>query len=428
MLVTLFVILCIAGECSAEKNAVLVIVDGLGSAYVYPGRSASCVDGSPLAGACLDMTDNASAMFELWVPAPDTESGNAVIVTGYSGASEDAVAYYGATIYDALRAQGYLCMAILETGDTASMIAEPDIIVYERNNSVRNPEIVVTVNGQPVPAGIEDIFRSDPLPTPGPGNDPVAAYRRYDDWSLDKATRVVDYMRQACPEKQYLLVVNVAGPDMAAHDRGYDTYRKTIEGLDGSLSALTEVCRSAGTVIVVTADHGMSFKTPGSRGSHASGTASMVNETRLVPMLVFGGDKVDVSGVYGQQCLAPTLLSLMECPDTLTIADGVPLPLNDCPSLYLISRDPVTATVESPGFYRQVTVNGTCRIGPLEAGSYRLTLPWGVRTVALDRDVTIELADTMQGRSPAGSWVPYVAAAVVSAAGIVAGLGLMRRK
>jgi 2,3-bisphosphoglycerate-independent phosphoglycerate mutase len=428
MLTMLLAMALLSGCCHAEKNAVLVIVDGLGSTYVYPGRIPYSIDGSPLAGANLDFIDNATARYELWVPTPETESGNAVIATGYSEASGETITYYDATIYDALHARGYLSIAIMETGDTVEMVAEPDIIAYERNNSIYNPDVAIAINSPPVPPGIEDILRHDPPARLKTGYDSGIAYRQYDDWSLYKAIDIVSYMGRAYPGQEYLLVVNVAGTDMAAQERGYDAYRKAIEGLGEGLSLLADTCRSTGTVMVVTADHGMGFKTPDAKGSHASGAASMQNETRLAPFLIFNGEKGNASGVFGQQCLAPTLLSLMECPDTLSVADGVPVPVNERPSLYLINDEPVIATVESPGFYRQVTVNETCRIGPMDAGSYRLTLPWGVRTVDLEHDVTIRLADTMQGGMSAVSWVPYAAAAVVSAAGIALGLGLMRRK
>ncbi|MGA9139188.1 MAG: hypothetical protein WBZ29_03130 [Methanocella sp.] len=428
MLLLIFSLMLLPGNCTAEKSGVLVIVDGLGSTYVYPDRIPFSVDGSTLAGANLDIVGNATARFELWVPTPETESGNAVIATGFSEATGETATYYDATIYDALRARGYLSIAIMETGDTVEMVAEPDIIAYERNNSVYNPDVDIAVNSPSVPSGIVEILRSDPPAHLKAGFDPGTAYRQYNDWSLYKAISIVNYLRTACPEQSYLLVVNVAGTDMAAQERGYDAYRKAIEDLGAGLSLLADTCRSTGTVMVITADHGMGFKTPGAKGSHASGTTSMQNETRLAPFLVFNGEKGNASGVFGQQCLAPTLLSLMECPDTLSVTDGVPVPVNERPSLYLITDEPVIATIESPGFYRQVTVNNTCRIGPMDAGSYRLTLPWGVRTVDLDHDVTIRLADSLQGGTSAVSWVPYAAAAVVSAAGIAVGLSLMRRK
>ena len=81
----------------------------MGSSYIYPDHSPACVDGSPLPGIHTDFARECEQhATEFWVPTPETECGNAVIVTGYSGATQEAFSYYGATIYDVLRAEGYL--------------------------------------------------------------------------------------------------------------------------------------------------------------------------------------------------------------------------------------------------------------------------------------------------------------------------------
>lgn len=329
MLALLLAAALLPASSQSEKSAVLVIVDGLGSAYVYPDRSPACIDGSPLPSIHLGIIGNASARYELRVPRPETQSGNAVIATGYSGATDEMLSFYNATIYDVLRASGYLSIAIMETGDTGRMIAEPDIIVHEQNNSLYNPCLTIVVNGQSVPAGVRDILTASPHSGQSRGTGPAAIYRQYDDWSLGRANAMVRFLGEAYPGLKYLLVVSVAGADMAAHDRGFDSYRQAIEDLGPGLSSLEAACRDAGAVMLVTADHGMSFKSPVAKGSHASGQASERNESRLVPLLVFSDGPGNRSGVYGQECLAPTLLSLMRCPDTLTIKDGKPLPVSD---------------------------------------------------------------------------------------------------
>lgn len=339
-LAILMATLLLTACCKAEKSAVLVIVDGLGSSYIYPDHSPACIDGSPLPYIHLAMAENASGRFELRVPTPETESGNAVIVTGFSKATGEMLSYYNATIYDVLRARGYLSMAILETCDTIYMIGEPDIIVSERNNSAYNPSATTTVNGKSIPAGVQDLLAAGPLPHLSSATNPVDAYRQYDDWSLGKAAAMVRFMGESHPDIEYLLVVNAAGPDMAAQERGFDSYRQTIEDLDAMLSSLADACREGGLILLVTADHGMSFKSPGSKGSHASGEASMRNESRLAPLLVFTGDAEKISGNGGQECVAPTLLSLMECPDTLSLGDGEPLMSGDSPSLLSVSVEP----------------------------------------------------------------------------------------
>jgi bisphosphoglycerate-independent phosphoglycerate mutase (AlkP superfamily) len=328
LLILLLVVMLLPACCQAEKSAVLVIVDGMGSSYVYPDRSPACVDGSPLPCVHVDIFENASARFELRVPKTETESGNAVIATGYSGATGEMVSYYNATIYDVLRANGYLTIAILETGDTGYMIAKPDIIIYEKNNSVKNPCATIIINNESIPSGVRDILAASPL-CPATGMTPAAAYKQYDEWPLDRALAMVRFLEEHYRGQKYLLTVTVAGPDMAAHERGFDSYRQAIEDMGPGLSSLVEACREAGTVVLLTADHGMSFKSPGARGSHATGEASERNESRLAPLLVYADGPGVRSGVYGQECLAPTLLSLMGCPDTLSIEDGEPVPVSE---------------------------------------------------------------------------------------------------
>lgn len=340
MLILLLATLLIPASCQAEKSAVLVIIDGMGSSYIYPEHSPTCADGSPLPGLKPGFVANATARYDLWVPTPETESGNAVIATGYSKATEEMVSYYSATIYDVLRANGYLSMAIMETGDTTYMIAKPDVVVYEQNNSIYDPSVALKVNGKSISASLEDLMVSCPPNRLKASTNPADAYRQYDDWSLGKALTTVQFMGETCPGQKYLLVVNAAGPDMAAHERGFENYRQAIEDLDARLSSLADACLADDIALLVTADHGMSFKSSGSKGSHASGEASTRNESRLAPLLVFTQKNMKRSGTYGQECVAPTLLSLMECPDTLSLMDGVPLTSGDSPSSYPVNAGP----------------------------------------------------------------------------------------
>jgi 2,3-bisphosphoglycerate-independent phosphoglycerate mutase len=428
LLILVLAILLLPACCNAEKSAVLVIVDGLGSSYIYPDRSPACIDGSLLSSVYLAVAECASARYELWVPAPDTESGNAVIATGYSGATDEMLSYYCATIYDVLRDNGYLTIAIMETGDTSYMVAKPDIIVHERNNSLYNPCATIVVNGQSLPPGLQDLLAAVAPPRQSTGVKPADAYRQYDDWSLERAIATVRFMETVYPGRQYLLVLNVAGTDMAAHERGFNSYRQAIEDLNPGLLSLSDACREAGAVMMVTADHGMSFKSPGAKGSHASVEASAQNESRLAPLLVFMEGVMDKSGTCGQECLAPTLLALMECPDTLSIEDGEPLPVSDSPSLYLVSDMPVEVTIDGPGLSRTTTVDGTCRFGPLSSGRYTVSSPSGTRTVTLDRDRTVKISGREAAVGWTWGWLPFAWIAILSLAGLFIALYLLKRR
>jgi hypothetical protein len=198
----LLAILLLPACCHAEKSAVLVIVDGLGSTYVYTDHSPACVDGSLLPMIHLSIIDNASARYEIQVPEPETEAGNAVIATGYRDATEEMFSYYGATIYDAVRTNGYLSIAIVETGDTTYMVKKPDIIVYEKNNSQYTPCATIAVNGNSIPAGVQDVLAMSPPARLPSGTNPAAAYRQYDEWPLDRAVAMVRFLGANYPEHQ----------------------------------------------------------------------------------------------------------------------------------------------------------------------------------------------------------------------------------
>jgi hypothetical protein len=414
--------------CSqAEKSAVLVIVDGMGSSYLYPEHSPACADGSPLPGIRPSFVGNATARYDLWVPTPETECANAVIVTGYSGAVQDAFSYYSATIYDVLRAEGYLTMAIMETGDNADMRKKPDIVVHEQKNSIYSPDVAMVINSGTVPADVRDLLMADPPLQLKSGIDLASAYRQYDNWPLYKATDLVWHMTDAHPGQKYLLVVSVGGTDMAAHESGFKSYSQAILDIDAGLAALADACKASGDVLLVTADHGMSFASLTSRGSHASGEAAQRNESRLAPLLVFSDVSGIKSGTFGQECLAPTLLALMECPDTLSIEDGELIAVSDSPSLYLVSD--VLTVVRVDGMMRSetITVNGTCRVGPLSPGQYTISSPSGTQTVALDRDVTLKIGERGAAMGWKWDWLPYAAIAVIAALGLALALRLMTR-
>ncbi len=427
LLMLLLAICLIPASCNAEKSAVLIIVDGMGSSYIYPWHSPTCADGSPLPGIDLQFVEGADALYELWVPEPETESGNAVIATGCSDATQEAFSYYGATVYDVLREEGYLSMAIVETGDNADMRGEPDIIVHERNNSIYTPYVSMVINGKSVSPDLCDLLMANPPVRSTAGADRAGALKRYDNWPLEKAAEVVEYMGDAYSRQNYLLVVSVGGTDMAAHEEGFSSYSQAIKDIDAGLVSLAAACREAGVVMMVTADHGMSFSSPNSKGAHASEKAADRNESRLAPLLVFTDGIVKKSGTFGQECLAPTLLSLMECPDTLSVGDGTSIPYGDHPSLYLVGDESSEVTIDGPEVHRTAVVNGSCRVGPLSVGRYTISSSYGTSTVELDRDRTVKVAGPLPGLSVGWSWwLPCVLAVIISAAGLAVALHLLK--
>jgi len=161
--------------------------------------------------------------------------------------------------------------------------------------------------------------------------------------------------------------------------------------MDEGLMALVETCRSSGTILMITADHGMSFPDDTGRGSHANAMAASRNESLLVPLLMYTNLPVKDGGTYGQECLAPTLLSLLGEPNTLSMSDGEPLPVKEKPTLFLISKYPVNATITGPRLDISAGFNGTYRLTQLERGDYLIQYDGKQETVHLGHDMVVEL-------------------------------------
>jgi len=408
---------------TAQKNAVLVIVDGMGASYLYPELSPQCVDGSPLEQVKLDLIDKASARYTLKVPVPKTEYGHAVIMTGYSGADDEMLTYYDATIFDSLRKEGYMCIGVMQTGDSSNMVREMDAIVSDKNNSPVSPDFQYLLNDPKVPGGVQAILQDNPHVSDSSAKPQIADYLRYDNWPLDKAVQLVTYLNSTYPGQKYLLTVNVAGTDESSHESGYKSYSATMAGLDPGISELAKACRESGTIMVVTADHGMSFKTQSAKGSHASEGVDDRNESRLIPLLIFTDQNcLETGDLYGQECVAPTLLSLMECPQGLSLGDGEPLPWNDRPALQLVAARPTNATISGPGFTKRVLVDGVIRMDGLERGDYRIESDDRVQVINLTHDTVVRLSTASPGQSGMPVLLLFLAAIALAATGIAVAL------
>lgn len=321
-------LLIVAFQASAcAQSAVLVIIDGLGSSYLDSG-AATYANGAPIEPVSLKSFGQAAVQYQLKVPVPATEYGHAVIVTGYSNATREAVAYYHATIFDALKDDGYLALGILENGDTKEMLGELDAVVHNNNESIYMPDIEFISKDKNVPADIAYMMESHARPGESKaGKDPYKPYIEYDAWALDFAADIVRYMGDRHPGQSYILMVNAGGVDSAGHNLGYDGYRAVLVGLDDSMGELVDACAETGTALVVTGDHGMSFPDQGKKGAHSAPDVASRNESLLVPLLIYANITAKSGGVYGQECLAPTLLSLLDEPNTLSVCDGKPIPI-----------------------------------------------------------------------------------------------------
>jgi hypothetical protein len=60
---------------------------------------------------------------DVQVPVPETTKSRSVLITGSAGTDPE---HLDPTIFDAARANGYLCLAVLERGDAMPVLQEMD--------------------------------------------------------------------------------------------------------------------------------------------------------------------------------------------------------------------------------------------------------------------------------------------------------------
>jgi 2,3-bisphosphoglycerate-independent phosphoglycerate mutase len=325
------------GETNPPHNIVLLIIDGMGSAYITPGSTPLALNGDPVDSADVPffkkMIIDGILLPQIIVPTPSTGPAHSVIITGFSGAEQEMVDHCDATIYDVLKDEDFLCIAIMHNGDFSGMCNEQDIILHNPSNSISTPSLQVQVNDADVPVDIvrELEFWEHELPGYLEGTDGLDSYIAYSHWELDASRDIVTLMARHHPDKKYILTINIGAVDITGHYRGVDGYLSSIEGMDSKLEPLYSAARSSNTALVITADHGMAFKTPeSSSGGHAS-EHYYSSEAVTVPLLIISPNVVfGVDGKrYGQEDLAPTLLSILDIPAQLRYSDGEVIPVKD---------------------------------------------------------------------------------------------------
>jgi 2,3-bisphosphoglycerate-independent phosphoglycerate mutase len=212
----LLVVLCIdICSCTTEvqignvvrpTGAVILVIDGMGASYVYPEHRAYCLDGTALDRAILfNLTQDATRIVDLRVPVPSTTPSHSILVTGYSGAGSELVGIPGATVFDVARDNGFLCLAILQRGDSIEMVLEQDGVLYLEDNSIWGAEPTIGARGD-LDDEVLDLlkkwhnlfnFYTQEKGTPG--------YINYNRWGLDAAEDVVCHIG----DQPFLLMVNI---------------------------------------------------------------------------------------------------------------------------------------------------------------------------------------------------------------------------
>jgi len=320
----------LVGDADHPIGAVLLVVDGMGSSYVYPElRARSIDDGSPIESAHLfNLTGKGARVLNVTVPVPETGASHSVLVTGCSWADPAIIGTPGATIFDVTRASGFFNLAILQRGDSIGMVLEQDGIIFFDDNSLWGA-VPLFGSRADLPSDLTDLLQSWRSRFPEYNQvRGVPGYVDYNAWGLDAAADVISAMGS----RPFLLMVNVGAVDSAGHNLGPKGYVETISGLDAPLGRLVEACEAHGVVLLITADHGMSFSTGQGKGGHSSSKYSSQTESLLVPA-VFVGPGVDdlvLAGNWSEMDLAPTLLDLLGLSPDLPLSEGRVIPVAKC--------------------------------------------------------------------------------------------------
>lgn len=319
---------------NTPEGAVVLIVDGLSAPFIYPELTPHALDGTPLEKARLEnipeIGKKSARIIEVRAPQTFTEGGHSVLVTGNPGANSEFVSFKDANIFDILHSEGYLCIAIMEKGDSWSIRAEQDALLRDENNSIKNMEIMLEQYEHPldypVPSGLLQLMEKEAARAPGytTSKETRERYNGYNRWGIEAACAVVEYMARNSQGQKYLLTVNVGAVDMSGHYRDNYGYVDCIESLDSELLPLYKLCEKNNLAFVLTSDHGMAFSADGSKGGHQSEKFSGSDEAQLIPLIIHTQDIESgvVRGEFGQEDFAPTLLGVLDIPDRPRFAKG----------------------------------------------------------------------------------------------------------
>lgn len=319
-------------------GAILFIVDGFGSSYYYPEYTPFSVANDELEKAALPNLTFGARIIDIRTPVPVTGIAHSIIVTGYSKAKEEVVGFTDATIFDITREHGYVNLAVMQKGDFYNMREEQDMIIYAKNNSIDKPEFSIEAKNP-----ISDVHEvmvewKTKLPSYLSNKSGAEQYSIYNKWGIDAANAVAMQMIKKHPGQKFLLTVNVGAVDSGGHNMGDDDYIRIIQALDRDFYHLYRTASENNITLFFTADHGMSFAVKNSRrGGHSGEKYVKRDESLRIPLVIISPNTVSgtISGKYGQEDIAPTLLSVLDLPNHLQYDDGETISVKNYASVFI---------------------------------------------------------------------------------------------
>lgn len=416
LLIILSLQLC-TSACAAETieelnpvntpdGAVILIVDGLGSCYVYPEYTPYAIDGSMLkkaeSGNLYDIFNQSCRVLDVKAPQTFTEGGHSVIATGYSKADSGITGSTDTTIYDIAHDNSFLTFAIMEKGDSAGMCSKQNVIIHDTTNSITSPQMEISVNDIPVTnnrsiseitAILENksVVLQSTLSSCPEGSQEI--YNAYNTWAIETGTELIKFMKSEYPDQKYILTINAGAVDCAGHYRKNAGYVASIEGIDNATFKLYETCRENNVAFIMTADHGMSFATENSRGGHEAEKYSVMEESQKVPLVISACDVTPgiISGEYGQQDIAPTVLELLNIPADLRVADGSSIPVKEYANLRVdVDEEGTLEIMKNSAFvYKMQICDTACLMGMEKGENYTLIYKPASSDNELKKDITL---------------------------------------
>ena len=375
------------GPQAVPSGAVILVVDGLGASYVYPEHRAYSLDGSPLEGAVLfNLTGDGARVVDVRVPVPETTKSHSVLITGYSGTDPD---HLGPTIFDAARTNGYLCLALLERGDSMPVLQEMDGVLYLGDNALHGAEPIPGFRAG-APANLSPLFQKWRDRFAGyTAPQGVAGYQGYNAWALDAAADIVCNLSG----QRFLMLVNVGAVDSAGHNLGANGYLDTIQALDAPLGRLALACIKSNVLLAVTADHGMVFPSEKGKGGHSAEKYAARPEALRVPLVFLGPgvEELNLAGRWSEVDIVPTVLDILNISQNLT-SEGKPLPVSESYELRVTGAPADLALWQGEERLANCTTNGEYCFRGLPRGLYTLKAGGKEWAVVVNGDGAMDLA------------------------------------
>jgi 2,3-bisphosphoglycerate-independent phosphoglycerate mutase len=375
------------GPIAQPEGAVILVVDGLGASYVYPEHSAYALDGSPLGKAVLfNLTGGGARAVDVRVPVPETTKSHSVLITGSSDADPQ---FLGPTLFDAARQKGYLCLGVLERGDSMPVLQELDAVLYLGDNALHGAEPTPGFRDD-VPAGLRvlfqewrDIFAEYTAPAGLPG------YAGNNAWGLDAAADIVEHL----PGQPFIMLVNVGAVDSAGQNLGADGYLQTVQALDEPLGKLAEVCRRNNVLLVITADHGMVFPDAKGKGGHSAEKYAAKPEALRVPLVVLGRgvEELNLGGRWSEMDITPSVLDILNISPNLT-NEGRSMPVQESYDLRVTGAPAGLELWRGGALLANGTTGGEYNFRGLLRGLYTLRAGGQSVRVLVNGDQTMDLA------------------------------------